>query len=151
MILETIGKARSKCFTSTSIVREPQITTNDVFQKTAAGFFLLEERNNRSSLNIEQALCSNLLQNHSSQNHGHVGESIERLTNVVQAAIVGEDLLQDKCGDRFREFAARLHDAQRQGDDLCGQEEIDHFGFVGFHQGADHAERRQTEIFERSR
>lgn len=35
---------------------------------------------------------------------------------------------------RFREFAARLHNAKAQGNDLCGQQEVDDFLLIRFHQ-----------------
>ena len=78
-------------------------------------------------------------------------ESIECLTDVIQAAIIGENLLQDERGDRLGQFTAGLHDAQRQRNDLGGEKEIDHFGFVGLHQSADDAERREPKVFEWTR
>lgn len=36
---------------------------------------------------------------------------------------------------RFGEFAARLHDAQAQGDNFCCQQKIYHFLLISFHQG----------------
>lgn len=38
------------------------------------------------------------------------------------------------CPYRFGELAARLHDAKAQGNDLCGQKEVDHFLLIRFHQ-----------------
>lgn len=38
------------------------------------------------------------------------------------------------CEYRFGKLAARLHDAKAQGNNLCGQQEVDYFLFVGFHQ-----------------
>lgn len=37
---------------------------------------------------------------------------------------------------RFGELAAILHDAKAQGNDLCGQQEVDHFLLICFHQSA---------------
>lgn len=35
---------------------------------------------------------------------------------------------------RFGKLAAGLHDAKAQGNDLCGQQEVDYFLFVCLHQ-----------------
>ncbi len=35
---------------------------------------------------------------------------------------------------RFGQLAAGLHDAKAQGNDLCGQQEIDYFLLIGFYQ-----------------
>lgn len=51
---------------------------------------------------------------------------------------------------RFGELAARLHDAKAQGNDLRGQQEVDHFLLVSFHQSTC-GQRRHREPMRRHR
>lgn len=44
------------------------------------------------------------------QYESHVRESLVRLTDVGQAGLVQQDLLQDEGGHRLGQLAARLHD-----------------------------------------
>jgi hypothetical protein len=62
---------------------------------------------------------------HRAQDGADGVESLVRLTDVRQAEIVEQDLLDDEDGDCFREFRSGLHDAEAEGDDLGGEEEVD--------------------------
>lgn len=71
--------------------------------------------------------------------------------DVVQAIIVEKYLLHDEYGDSLAELRARLHDAQTEGNDLGGQQEVDDFGRVVLHESANDAEACEAEILERAR
>lgn len=80
-----------------------------------------------------------------------MGESIVRMANVRQAAIVQQNLLQDERRYRLAQFRAGFHYPQAQRNDLRSQQEGNHFLLVGFHQRSDHPERGQPQILERTR
>ena len=62
--------------------------------------------------------------------------------------LVQEDLLNDEGSHSLRKLGAALHDAQAQRNDLGLEQEADHIGVVHFHQGANHAERGESKVFE---
>lgn len=66
----------------------------------------------------------------------HSSDSVEALvccTDVIQAVVVKEDLLDDEDGDSLAELRAGLHDAQAERNDLGSQEEVDHIRAVILH------------------
>lgn len=68
------------------------------------------------------------------------------------AHLVEENLLDDKDGDRFRQFGPGLHDAEAERDDLGRQEKVDDVAVVVLlDERADDAERSQAEVLERAR
>jgi hypothetical protein len=63
----------------------------------------------------------------------HSADSVKafvRLADIGEPEVVEEDLLDDEDGDGFGEFGAGLHDAEAEGDDLGGEEEVDDVGVV---------------------
>lgn len=54
-------------------------------------------------------------------------------------------------GEINAQHAASLHDAQAEGDDLRGEQELDDLLVVRLDEGPDDAERREPEVLERSR
>ena len=74
------------------------------------------------------------------QDHRHVREPVVGLTDVVQSRLVQEDLLQDEGCHCLGQLRSGLHDPEAEGDDLCGQEEVDHLLFVSLDQGTDYTE-----------
>jgi len=84
--------------------------------------------------------------------HGADGvEALVRLTDVGQAGIVEQDLLDDEDRDGLAQLGAGLHDAEAQGDDLRREEEVDHLGGVVLDQGPDDAQGSQTEVLKWTR
>lgn len=62
-----------------------------------------------------------------------------------------KDLLDDEGGDGLGELAAGLHDAEGEGDDLRGEEEVDHVGIVHLDEGTNDTEGGEAEILEGAR
>lgn len=62
---------------------------------------------------------------HRTQDGAHGIESLVCLTDVRQAEIIEQDLLNDEDGDCFGEFRSGLHDAETERDDLGREEEVD--------------------------
>ena len=126
-----VRKTLTKSLAGASVVRESQVAADYVLQQPLAG--LLAQ-----------------LYHHLAQDHGHVGEPVVGLADVVEAGLVQEDLLEDEGGHGLAQLGAALHDPQAERDDLRGQEEVDHLLFVRLNQGADDAERGETEVLEGS-
>jgi len=76
-----------------------------------------------------------------------VGESVVSLTDVTEARVIKQYLLQNKCGHSFAEFRATLHNAQAQGNYFSGQQKCDDLLLVGLDQGTDHSQRGKPQIF----
>lgn len=84
----------------------------------------------------------------------HRADSIEplvSLADVLQTEVVQQDFLHDENRHRLAQLAAGLHDAQAQRDDLGREQEVDNVGAVVLDERADHAERRQAQVFEGAR
>ena len=75
-------------------------------------------------------------------------ESLVSLTDVLQAHVVKQYLLDDEDGNGFAELGSSLHDTEAQRDDLRGEEEVDDLGGVILDQSANDTERGQTEVLE---
>lgn len=88
------------------------------------------------------------LQHHVTQHRPHGIEPLISLADIIQPHVVEQNLLHDEDGHCLAEFGAGLHDAQAQGDDLGGKEEVDDVGRVVFDERADYAERGQAQVFE---
>ena len=56
--------------------------------------------------------------------------------------------MQDEGGHGLGELAALLHDPEAQGDDLCGEEEVDDLLFIGLDQCSDDAQAGEAEVLE---
>ena len=65
------------------------------------------------------------LVDHVAEDGSHSVESLVCVANVRQPGLVQEDLLNDEDGDSLGQFGTSLHDAQAQGNDFRGQEEVD--------------------------
>ena len=91
------------------------------------------------------------LGDHVAENGAHRIESLVCRTNVAQANIVKENLLYNENGNGLAKLRSGFHDPKTERDDLGGQEEVDHIGRIILHQGADHTQRRQTEVLEGAR
>lgn len=102
---------------------------------------------------LEQTRCLLLdeLAHHVAEDGANCVEPFVRSANVVESVVVKENLLDDEDSDRLAELRPGLHDAQAEGDDLGGQEEVDNFRRIILHECADHTEGGQTEVFEWSR
>ena len=99
---------------------------------------------------LQQPLARLLAQldHHLAQDHGHVGEPVVGLADVVEAGLVQQDLLQDEGGHRLAQLRAALHDPQTQRDDLRGEQEVDHLLLVRLDEGPDDPEGGEAEVLE---
>lgn len=70
------------------------------------------------------------LVDHVAEDGSHSVESLVCVANVRQPGLVQEDLLNDEDGDSLGQFGTSLHDAQAQGNDFRGQEEVDDGGVI---------------------
>ena len=96
-------------------------------------------------------LLLNELGHHVAQDGPDCVESLVGGADVVQAVVVQQDLLDNEDGNGLAELRAGLHDAEAQGDDLGGQQEVDDLGRVVLDQSADHTQGSEAEVFEGSR
>jgi hypothetical protein len=75
-------------------------------------------------------------------------ETLISLTDVLQAHVVKQNLLDNEDGNSFAELRASLHDTEAKRDDLRGEEEVDDLGRVILNQSTNDTERGQTEVLE---
>lgn len=101
-------------------------------------------------LQQSHGLLVHQLRDHITQHSTHSVESLVRLANILKSHIVKQDLLDNKDCDRLAELGTRFHDTETERDDLGGKEEVDDVRGVIFDQRADHAQRGQAKVFERS-
>jgi hypothetical protein len=97
------------------------------------------------------SLLFNQLVHHIAQNGAHGVEALISLADIAQPDVIQQNLLDDEDSNSLAELRSSLHDAETEGDDFGGEKEVDDLGGVILHQGADHAERGQAQIFKRSR
>ena len=71
-------------------------------------------------------------------------------TEIVQAIIVQQDLLDDEGGDSLRQISATFHDPQTERYDLGLQQEVDHRWVINLDQGANHSKRCESQVLKRS-
>jgi len=88
---------------------------------------------------------------HITENRAHRVEPLIGLTDVGKANIVQQDLLHNENSNGFAQLRSGLHDAQAKWDYLGCQKKVDDFRRVILDEGANHAQRGKTKIFERSR
>ena len=88
------------------------------------------------------------LSDHVAENCANSVEALVSLTNVLQAHVVKQYLLDDEDGDGFAELRASLHNTEAKRDDLRGKEKVDDLGRVVLDQSANDTERGQTEVLE---
>lgn len=101
-----------------------------------------------------QKTCSLLLDelsHHVAQNRANSIKPLVRGADVIEPAVIQQDLLDDEYGHRLTQFRAGLHDTEAEGDNFGREEEVDDFGGVIFHKGTDDSERGQPQVFERPR
>lgn len=77
-------------------------------------------------------------------------ESIIGLTDVRQAAVVEQNLLENKSRDSLRQLRSALHDPQAQRNNFRREQERDDFLLVGLHQRSDDSETCETQVLERT-
>jgi len=70
------------------------------------------------------------LRHHVAEHRSDSVESLIGVADVGETGLVEEDLLDDEDGDCLGELRASLHDAQAEGNDLGGKEEVDDLGVV---------------------
>ncbi len=78
------------------------------------------------------SLLIHQLRHHITQHRPHSIEPLVRLADILQTHIIEEDFLDDEDGNGLAKFGPGLHDAQTEGDDFGGEEEVDHFRAVVF-------------------
>lgn len=102
---------------------------------------------------LEQAhrLLLDQLSDHITEYGAHSVETLICRTNIRQANIIEKNLLHNENGNGFAEFRPGLHDAKTEGNDLGGEEEVDHVRGVILHQRSNDAERCEAEVLKRTR
>lgn len=75
---------------------------------------------------LEQSdrLLLNQLSDHIAEDSAHGIESLICRTNVRQADVIKKNLLHNENGNGLAKFRAGLHDAETEGDNLGGKEEV---------------------------
>lgn len=84
----------------------------------------------------------------------HGADSVKALvrgTDVVEPVVVQQDLLHDEDGNGLGQLGACLHDAQAEGNDLGGQEEVDDLGRIVLDESTDDTQTRKPEVLEWAR
>jgi hypothetical protein len=90
------------------------------------------------------------LSNHITQDGTHSIKALICLTNILQAHVIQQDLLNDEYRNGLAELGAGLHDAEAERNDLGCEEEVDHFRAVVLDQGSNDTKGRKAEVFERT-
>ena len=85
---------------------------------------------------------------HVVENCAHSEESLWSHAEVSKAAIITQDLLNDKRGDRLREICPSFHDPQAEGNYFSLKKEVDNVWVVNFDESTDYAQRCQSEVLE---
>lgn len=98
--------------------------------------------------------CSLLLDqlaHHVAENGADRIEPLISGADVVEAIVVKKDLLHDKDGDSLAKLGSGLHDAQAEGNDFGGQQEVDDLGRIVLDERANDTEAGEPEVLERTR
>ena len=90
------------------------------------------------------------LGNHIGEDGAHGVETLVGLTNVLQAHVIQENLLDDEDGDGLAKLGSGFHDTEAEGYDFGREKEVDDFGTVVLDQRSNDSQRSQTEILKRS-
>ena len=98
----------------------------------------------------EEALRRFLTQrsHHGVEDRSDGEEALVGGTDVLEAHVVEEDLLDDEGGDGLGELTADLHDAEAEGNDLCLEQKVDDLGVVHLDEGTDDAQAGEAEVLE---
>lgn len=90
---------------------------------------------------LEQSdrLLLDQLGDHIAEDSTHSIESLICRTNIRQADVIKKNLLHNENGNGLAKFRSSLHDAETEGNDLGGKEEVNNVRRVILHQGTDHA------------
>lgn len=96
------------------------------------------------------SLLLNELRNHVAQDRAHGIESLISGADICETNVVEKDLLHYKDRHRLAQLGAGLHDAEAERDDFGSEKEIDHIGRIILDKRANHAQRSETQIFERA-
>jgi hypothetical protein len=133
IVTEPVAGCQPACNKVTSPRRNlPKEAPDHVFQKT--GGLLLDE-----------------LSNHIAQNSTNSVEPLVCGADVVEPAVIQENLLHDEYRHRLAKFRSGLHDAQAERDDLSGEEEVDDLGGVVLNKRANDPQRGESKVFKRPR
>lgn len=98
--------------------------------------------------------CSLLLDqlaHHIAENGADGVEPLISGADVVETVIVKKDLLHYKDGDGLAKLGSGLHDAQTEGNDLGGQQEVDDLGRVVLDERANDTKAGEPQVLERTR
>ena len=101
---------------------------------------------------LKEANCLllNQLSDHIAEDCANGVEPLIGCANVRQANVIEKDLLDDENRNGFAQFRTGLHDAKAEGNDLRGEQEIDHVRGVILHQSPNDTQRGETKVFERA-
>jgi len=86
------------------------------------------------------------LDHHLAQDHCNVREPVVSLTNVVEASFVEQNFLENKCCHCFAQLRPALHDAQAEGDDLSGEEEVDNLLLIRLDKSSNDSKRGKPQV-----
>lgn len=87
------------------------------------------------------------LGDHVTKHGAHGIEALVCLTNVCQTGIIQKDLLDNEDGHGLGQLRAGFHDAQTEGDDFGGEQEVNDFRRVIFNESADDAQGSEAQVF----
>lgn len=131
-IAERLRKALAKGFPCSSVITQSQEAAHNVLQE--AGRLLLHK-----------------LGNHVGEHSANGIESLVGRADVVESAVVEQNLLNNEDGNGLTQFGSSLHDSEAQGDDFGGQQEVDDLGRVILDKSTNDTERGETKVFKGSR
>lgn len=73
------------------------------------------------------------LRDHAGQHEAQRVEALRRGTDVGEARVVQQDLLNDEGGDCLRQFRSGLHNPQTQRNNLSLKQKVHNFRVVNLH------------------
>jgi hypothetical protein len=108
----------------------------------------IPEKTAHNMLQETGCLLLNKLRYHVAENSSNCIEPFVRSADIIQPMIIEEDLLDNEYCDGLAELGASLHNSKTEGDDLCGQQEVDNVGGVVLDKCSNDTQGCQSQVFE---
>lgn len=101
---------------------------------------------------LEQSygLLFDQLSHHIAEDRSNGVKALVGRADIGQANVVQKNLLHDENSHCLAQLRPSLHDTETERDNLGREEEVDHIRGIVLHKRTDHAQRSETEIFERT-
>lgn len=141
-ITQRLGQALAERLASASVVAQPVQS-----QMRKQRYTLRSDLPKKAAHNVLQQadrLLFDKLIDHVAEDSAYSVEALVGLTDVGEANVVKQYLLDDENGHSLAELRARLHDAQTERNDLGREQEVDDFRRVVLDKSANYTERRQA-------